>query len=42
MNKGTDRNILTQLAMSANDYNFVSTIYYVSIVTASVALTALT
>jgi hypothetical protein len=31
MNKGTPLNILTQLHMSANDYNFISTIYYVSL-----------
>jgi hypothetical protein len=30
MNKGTDQNILTQLHMTANEYNFVSTVYYVS------------
>ncbi|KIW66256.1 hypothetical protein PV04_08455 [Phialophora macrospora] len=29
MNKGTPLNILTQLHMSSNDYNFISTIYYV-------------
>ncbi|ETI25369.1 hypothetical protein G647_02142 [Cladophialophora carrionii CBS 160.54] len=29
MNRGTPQNILTQLHMSANDYNFISTIYYV-------------
>ncbi|KIW93731.1 uncharacterized protein Z519_05046 [Cladophialophora bantiana CBS 173.52] len=29
MNKGTDHNILTQLHMSSNDYNFISTIYYI-------------
>ena len=29
MNKGTDENILTQLHMSADAYNFVSTIYFV-------------
>ncbi|KAL3427555.1 pantothenate transporter [Phlyctema vagabunda] len=29
MNRGTDRNILTQLAMSADDYNLVNTIYYI-------------
>ncbi|KAF4977634.1 hypothetical protein FDECE_18333 [Fusarium decemcellulare] len=27
MNKGTDRNIMTQLNMTADDYNWVSTIY---------------
>jgi len=31
MNKGTPQNILTQLHMSANDYNFISTIYFVSL-----------
>jgi hypothetical protein len=31
MNKGTPQNILTQLHMTANEYNFVSTIYYVSL-----------
>ncbi len=30
MDKGTSRNILTQLHMTANDYNFVTTLYYVS------------
>ena len=30
MNEGTKRNILTQLGMSSNEFNFVSTIYYVS------------
>lgn len=29
MNTGTSANILTQLGMSANEFNFVSTIYYV-------------
>ncbi|KIW23996.1 uncharacterized protein PV07_09736 [Cladophialophora immunda] len=29
MNKGTHQNILTQLHMSSNDYNFISTIYYI-------------
>lgn len=29
MNTGTHRNILTQLGMTANEFNFVSTIYYV-------------
>lgn len=31
MDKGTDRNILTQLCMTSNDFNFVTTLYYVSI-----------
>jgi hypothetical protein len=31
MNTGTHRNILKQLNMSSNEFNFVSTIYYVSI-----------
>lgn len=30
MNTGTSHNILKQLAMSSNEFNFVSTIYYVS------------
>ena len=30
MNTGTHQNILTQLGMSSNEFNFVSTIYYVS------------
>jgi hypothetical protein len=30
MNTGSSRNILKQLGMSANEFNFVSTIYYVS------------
>lgn len=30
MNTGTHRNILKQLGMSSNEFNFVSTIYYVS------------
>jgi len=30
MNKGTKQNILTQLDMSSNAYNFITTIYYVS------------
>ncbi|KIX99639.1 uncharacterized protein Z520_04273 [Fonsecaea multimorphosa CBS 102226] len=29
MNKGTDQNILTQLHLTSNDYNFISTIYYI-------------
>ncbi|KAE8449797.1 hypothetical protein EG329_007572 [Mollisiaceae sp. DMI_Dod_QoI] len=29
MDKGTSRNILTQLHMTANDYNFVTTLYYI-------------
>lgn len=29
MNKGTDRNILTQLDMIVDEYNFVSTIYFI-------------
>lgn len=29
MNTGTNRNILKQLGMSSNEFNFVSTIYYV-------------
>ncbi|CAG9976014.1 unnamed protein product [Clonostachys byssicola] len=29
MNRGTDRNIMTQLNMTANDYNWVSTIYFI-------------
>ena len=32
MDKGTSRNILTQLNMTSNDYNFVTTLYYVSCV----------
>jgi hypothetical protein len=31
MNTGTHQNILKQLGMSSNEFNFVSTIYYVSI-----------
>jgi hypothetical protein len=30
MNTGTHQNILSQLGMSSNEFNFVSTIYYVS------------
>lgn len=30
MNRGSDQNILKQLGMTANEFNFVSTIYYVS------------
>mgnify|MGYP005989100451 CR=1 FL=1 len=30
MNRGTPENILTQLHMSKDAYNFVSTIYFVS------------
>lgn len=30
MNHGTSQNILKQLGMTANEFNFVSTIYYVS------------
>jgi hypothetical protein len=30
MNTGTHQNILKQLGMTANEFNFVSTIYYVS------------
>ncbi|CAH0058411.1 unnamed protein product [Clonostachys solani] len=30
MNRGTDRNILTQLKMTSDDYNWVSTIYFVT------------
>lgn len=30
MNKGTKSNIMTQLGMTANEYNLVTTIYYVS------------
>ncbi|CZR53706.1 related to putative tartrate transporter [Phialocephala subalpina] len=29
MDKGTSRNILTQLHMTSNDYNFVTTLYYI-------------
>ncbi|KAI9733988.1 MAG: hypothetical protein M1834_002645 [Cirrosporium novae-zelandiae] len=29
MNKGTDQNILTQLSMTANEYNLVTTVYYI-------------
>lgn len=29
MNKGTPRNILTQLNMTRDEYNFVSTVYFV-------------
>ncbi|KUJ09089.1 pantothenate transporter [Mollisia scopiformis] len=29
MDKGTDRNILTQLGMTSNDFNFVTTLYYI-------------
>jgi hypothetical protein len=29
MNKGTPRNILTQLNMTSDEYNFVSTVYFV-------------
>lgn len=32
MNRGSDENLLTQLGMTANEFNFVSTIYYVSYV----------
>lgn len=31
MNKDTDRNIMTQLNMTADDYNWVSTVYNVSV-----------
>ena len=34
MNKGTHQNILTQLGMTSNGYNFKSTIYYVSLLAA--------
>ena len=30
MNKGTPRNIMTQLGMTSNEYNLVTTMYYVS------------
>ncbi len=30
MNRGSHQNLLTQLGMTANEFNFVSTIYYVS------------
>jgi len=30
MNKGTKGNIMTQLGMTSNEYNWVATIYYVS------------
>lgn len=31
MNKGTDRNILTQLGMTTDQYNLVTVLYYVCI-----------
>lgn len=31
MNKGTPTNILTQLHMTANEYNLITTVYYVRI-----------
>lgn len=31
MNKGTPNNIMTQLGMTSNEYNLVTTLYYVSI-----------
>ncbi|EXJ86631.1 hypothetical protein A1O3_03584 [Capronia epimyces CBS 606.96] len=34
MNKGTDQNILTQLGMSSNAYNFIVTIYYIPYIVA--------
>jgi hypothetical protein len=30
MNKGTSGNIMTELGMTSNEYNWVATIYYVS------------
>ena len=36
MNTGTHQNILKQLGMTANEFNFVSTIYYVSVSIAEV------
>lgn len=30
MNRGTSRNILTELGMTGDEYNFVSTVYFVS------------
>lgn len=41
MNTGTHQNILKQLGMTANEFNFVSTIYYVSILFRSTHLTIL-
>jgi hypothetical protein len=35
MNTGTGQNILKQLGMSSNEFNFVSTIYYVSTIFSS-------
>lgn len=31
MNRGTDRHILKQLNMTGDDYNFVSTVFFVSL-----------
>lgn len=31
MNQGTSRNILKQLNMTDDDFNFVSTVYFVSV-----------
>lgn len=30
MNRGTNQNILTQLSMTSDEYNFVNTVYYVT------------
>lgn len=32
MNRGTPRNILIELNMTTDDYNFVSTVYYVGFI----------
>jgi hypothetical protein len=39
MNTGTHQNILKQLGMTANEFNFVSTIYYVSLTYTLIKLT---
>ena len=31
MNKGTDRNVMTQLGISSDEYNLTTAVYYVSI-----------